>query len=62
MNSTDRQHPPPTVQDLIRRIAGQFEAAGLCYGHGTDNAVDEAAYLVFACLGLDHAVVPAVYA
>ncbi|MDH5311697.1 MAG: 50S ribosomal protein L3 N(5)-glutamine methyltransferase, partial [Gammaproteobacteria bacterium] len=48
--------------DLIRRIAGQFEAAGLCYGHGTDNAVDEAAYLVFACLGLDHADVPAVYA
>ncbi len=50
-----------TVGDLIRRISTRFEAADLCYGHGTDNATDEAAWLVFAKLGLSHADAPAAY-
>ena len=56
------QQSEATVEDLIRRIAVEFEAADLSYGHGTDSALDEAAWLVFAHLGLSHDDAAAAYA
>ncbi|MDJ0699763.1 MAG: 50S ribosomal protein L3 N(5)-glutamine methyltransferase [Woeseiaceae bacterium] len=51
-----------TVEQLIRSIAERFGVADLDYGHGTDNPTDEAAWLVFSKLGLDHASAASFYA
>ena len=50
-----------TVAASIAAVAARFEAAGLRYGHGTANPVDEAAWLVFAVLGLAHDDADAAY-
>ena len=41
-----------TVGEYVERTSAVFDGAELFYGHGTDNAFDEAVYLVFATLDI----------
>jgi ribosomal protein L3 glutamine methyltransferase len=41
-----------TLRDLFRYTVSRFNAAGLAYGHGATNAVDEAAFIVLEGLNL----------
>ena len=41
-----------TIRDWLRYAVSQFEASDIFYGHGTDNAYDEAVWLIMSALYL----------
>lgn len=43
-----------SIRDYVRWGMTQFQRTGIYYGHGTDNAFDEALALVLHCLHLEH--------
>ena len=49
-------HPFTTLRDVLRYAVSRFNAAKLFFGHGSSNALDEAAYLILHSLHLplDH--------
>jgi len=49
-----------TIRDFIRYATSRFNSAGLYFGHGTDNAWDEAIALVLHTLHLSHEIAPTV--
>ncbi len=50
-----------SLETFIRRAAERMEQAGLHFGHGTDNALDEACWLASAALGLSPDFGPEAY-
>lgn len=49
---SDPNRAPHTLRDAVLQAAARLDDVDLSYGHGTDNALDEAAWLVGHTLGL----------
>lgn len=49
-----------TIRDVVRWATSQFNEAGIFYGHGTDNAWDEAIALTLHSLHLPHTIHPSI--
>ena len=49
-----------TIRDFVRFATSQFNEALLCFGHGTDNAWDEAIALILHTLHLPHDINPVI--
>lgn len=49
-----------TIRDFIRYATSSFNAAGLYFGHGTDNAWDEATALILHSLHLGNDISPTI--
>lgn len=60
MSQHDNRSALVTVRDLVRWGASAFTRAGLVFGHGSDNALDEAFHLVLWSLKLPFDL-PSVY-
>ena len=43
-----------TIRDWLRFAVSRFEASNIFFGHGTDNAYDEAVWLILSALHLPH--------
>lgn len=55
MTETPQKDPTcelASIRDWLRWGVTQFERAGVVYGHGTDNAMDETAFLILSSLSL----------
>ena len=50
--TTLQAHPFSTVRDLLRHAVTRFNREKLFFGHGSENAFDEAAYLILHTLSL----------
>lgn len=48
----EARHHLYSVRDVLRFSVSRFQEAGLFFGHGSDNAYDEAAYLILHTLNL----------